>query len=438
LANTGYIDIRVIAQTNKYVVYETARIKDQRPFARKQLRPEYELVDADRFRNEARLLARLDHPNIVRVIDQQLADSPLFVVTPLYQQNLREWLGNHSSASETHEADIEDVFARILDAVAYAHEQGVIHRDLKPENILLNSPRDLVVIDFNISVSSEGLTQRLTPHGQALGTPHYIAPEQLRDASSVDQRTDIYSLGIILYELHGGKVGSSTLDFQDLPLSIASIVERCTNADRAKRFPCIRDLIRAWRLACDLNTKQSEINELEIFMLEDGHISTTRAEGTLALLEAYADDDDLLDKFFMESSQTAITALADCDVSRLERLVRRWTKFFSEASWPFSYTDEIARRCEQLWFQIKSVSVKAELVTALIILANRHHRYFVWRAAARLIEEDQSKEYVDQLIQRMIVLDEDELAFVADYLAKARISPTLRTLFEPKSQEFTG
>ena len=72
MTNTGYIDIRQIAQTNKYVVHEAARIKDQRCFAKKQLLKEYEFLDADRFRNEVRLLARLDHPNIIRVIDQHL------------------------------------------------------------------------------------------------------------------------------------------------------------------------------------------------------------------------------------------------------------------------------------------------------------------------------------------------------------------------------
>lgn len=201
---SSYVDLFEIEKTQQYVVYETARVKDQHIFAKKQLKQEAESVGADRFRNEARLLARLDHPNIIRVVDQQLIESPLYVITPRYQTDLRKWLGRRGDGG-TDKTDLQDIFERVLDAVAYAHEQGVIHRDLKPENVLLNSPRDVVLIDFNISVSAQdGPEYRLTRPGQIIGTFLYLAPEQLRDPTSIDERADIYGLGIILYEMYGG------------------------------------------------------------------------------------------------------------------------------------------------------------------------------------------------------------------------------------------
>lgn len=430
MANTGYINIRQIARTNKYVVHEVARVKDQRCFAKKELLPQHEYLEVDRFRNEVRLLARLDHPNIIRVTDQQLNDTPLFVITPLYKQNLREWLRTQVLSESQLETDIEDVFTRILDAVAYAHEQGVIHRDLKPENILLNSARDLVVIDFNISISSDSENQRLTLPGEALGTRLYISPEQLRDASSVDERTDIFSLGIILYELHGGRVGSSTLDLRNLPKIARRLVEGCTHVDRTKRFSTVRELIRTWRLACDLNTKQSEINEIESFMLAENNISTNDAERISELFEAYADDEDMVNKFFMTADEQAFVALEIHDVSCIERLTQQWTNFFSETSWPFSYTDDIAKRCEFLWAWIGSASARAQLIIALIILGNRHNRYFVWKVAARLIEASKTKETIEQLASRMIMLDKDDLTSVRDYLSMPKIASKLRPIFK--------
>lgn len=329
--DASYIDLSTIATTHQYVVYETARIKDQHIFAKKQLKREAESLGADRFRNEARLLARLDHPNIIRVIDQQLSDFPLYVITPRYQGNLREWLAKNTCDTET---DVQDIFERLLDAVAYAHEQGVIHRDLKPENVLLNSPRDVVLIDFNISVSPEDKINRLTMPGVALGTPHYLAPEQLRDSASIDQRADIYSLGIILYEIHGGRVGSSTLDVNDLPVSIRGIVQRCTQADRSRRYSSVHELKRAWHLALDLNTKQSEVNELESFMLQGYKSNSAQVERVLDLLDDYSTDPDRIDRFFMEADVDAIGVLAAESLSRLESLLSHWIRFFSEKIGP--------------------------------------------------------------------------------------------------------
>ena len=132
----------------------------------------------------------------------------------------------------------------------------------------------------------------------------------------------------------------------------------------------------------------------------------------------------------MNAEQQAVVALENYDAARLEFLIQRWTKFFSETNWPFSYTDDIAKRCESLWTWIESSGARAELVTALVVLANRHNRFFVWRVAARLIEASQTRESIEQLVPRMMMLDEDELASVSDYLAKPKIASKLRPIFE--------
>ena len=434
MSNVSFVDIRIRAETNKYIVYETARTKDQRLFAKKQLRSGCSALDTDRFKNEARVLARLDHPNIIRVVDQQLNELPLYVITPLYAQNLRDWLGSRDWHSALPNTDVEDIFSRVLDAIAYAHDQGVIHRDLKPENILLNSAQDVVVIDFNISVSSQSAVERLTPSGHALGTPHYLAPEQLRDASSVDVRTDIFSLGVILFELYGGKVGSSVLDLEPLPSAIRSIVEMCTQADRTKRFPSVRSLASAWRLANDLHTKHSEINELESFMLLSKNVGANHAAAILHLLETYADDDDIIDKFFMEVCEDAVKRLVEIDANRVGRLIDHWTAFFSQHRWPFSYTDDIARRCEMLWTWIPISEIRAELTRGLVLLASRHNRFFVWRVAGRLVERCQGED-VGSLLRRLLVLDKNDLISISSYFTKAKLAPELRGLFSTIADE---
>ncbi len=430
--DSSYIDLVTIAITNQYLVYKTARIKDQHTFAKKQLKPEYESSGAERFRNEVRLLARLDHPNIIRVIDQQLSEFPLYVVTPLYEFNLREWLVSKSKSGCNTNAEVQDIFERLLDAVAYAHTQGVIHRDLKPENVLLNSSRDVVLIDFNISVSPDEKTVRLTMPGEMLGTPHYLAPEQLRDAMSTDQRGDIYGLGIILYEMYGGKVGSSTLALDTLPVAMRGIVTRCTQADRGRRYSTVSELKRAWHLALDFNTKQSEVNEIEGFMLDGNKYGLTGAERVLDLLEAYSDDLDRIDRFFMEADIQAVSDLASENIGRLEPLLFSWVGFISEKRWPFSYTDDIARRIEALWPLIESSFVRAKFVSALIAIGNNHNRFYVWRVTATLIEHVVDQADVDILIQELTVMDRDELVNVSEYLVRSRLNTMLEQIF-PKS-----
>ncbi|MDP1939311.1 MAG: serine/threonine-protein kinase [Gallionella sp.] len=427
--DASYIDLSIIATTHQYAVFEIARVKDQHPFAKKQLKPESEALGADRFRNEVRLLARLDHPNIIRVIDQQLSDFPLYVVTPLYKGNLREWIRSATKGVVLAGDDIQDIFDRLLDAVAYAHDQGIIHRDLKPENVLLNSPRDVVLIDFNISVLPDDTIPRLTRPGEVLGTPHYLAPEQLRGMVEIDHRVDIFSLGIILYEMHGGKIGSSILDLSYLPAAIRGIVQRCIQADRAKRYSTVSDLKRAWHLALDLNTKQSEVNELEGFMLSGYKFNSGQIERILDLLDEYSDDPDRVDRFFMEADPEAISVLAVENLGRLEPLLSNWIGFISQKSWPFSHTDAIARRVEALWPAIESPLIRAELVVALIVLGNNHNRFFVWRSAATLIERCVHREDVDALIQQLTIMDRHDLTTVSGYLVRSRLNPVLAQLF---------
>jgi hypothetical protein len=158
----------------------------------------------ERFRREAQALAKLDHPNIVRVFGSGASDSVGYIVMEFVEgTTLREAM--RSSAIGPTEA--LKIVPKICDALAYAHDQGIVHRDIKPENILLGVGGKVKVVDFGLAkiTADESSEMVLTQTGARLGTLRYMAPEQV-DGVSVDHRADIYSLGVVLYEMLTGQV----------------------------------------------------------------------------------------------------------------------------------------------------------------------------------------------------------------------------------------
>jgi len=185
------------------IVYSADDLKHHRKVAIKVLRPELSAsLFADRFLREIETAAGLTHPHILPVYDSGRANGSLYYVMPFVAgESLRQRLDREGKLP------IEDavrITGEVADALHHAHEQGVVHRDIKPENILLESGH-AVVADFGIAkaVSLAG-GERLTETGMAVGTPAYMSPEQASGEARLDGRSDVYSLGCVLFELLGG------------------------------------------------------------------------------------------------------------------------------------------------------------------------------------------------------------------------------------------
>jgi tetratricopeptide (TPR) repeat protein len=155
-----------------------------------------------RFQREARVVAKLDHANIVPVYDfNEHEGSPYLVMRFIEGETLKARLDRgRLSLSE-----IFHVIRPMGDALGYAHDQGVLHRDIKPSNVLLRQDRKVFLSDFGLARIMEAGESSLTRDAM-IGTPHYIAPEQALGQSALDARTDIYSFGVVLYELFTGRV----------------------------------------------------------------------------------------------------------------------------------------------------------------------------------------------------------------------------------------
>ena len=199
-----YIIEREIGAGGMATVYLARDVKHNRKVALKVLRPELGAVlGTERFLSEISVTANLQHPHLLPLFDSGEADGLLFYVMPFIQgESLRDRLDREKQLPVEEAVRIAVAAASALD---YAHRHNVVHRDLKPENILLHDGQP-VVADFGIAlaVTNAGGT-RVTQTGLSLGTPQYMSPEQATGDRVIDARSDIYSLGAVLYEMLTGE-----------------------------------------------------------------------------------------------------------------------------------------------------------------------------------------------------------------------------------------
>jgi serine/threonine-protein kinase len=221
-----------------------------------------------RFIREAQVAGRVDHPNVVEVYDVgQEGDSFYMVMELLQGEPLSEYLGREGKLTPQ---QVCSILIPVMSGLSAAHAAGVIHRDLKPDNIYVcrgpHGEHVPKVLDFGISKMSNlagEVTSGITRAGMVMGTPHYMAPEQVR-AKPVDVRTDVYALGVILYEMLGGDLPFPGDTYSDLVLKIMTespkplgqlaprtppalidIVERAMARDPDARFADVAELSRA-------------------------------------------------------------------------------------------------------------------------------------------------------------------------------------------------
>jgi serine/threonine-protein kinase len=195
---------RQVGQGGMATVYLARDLKHERQVAVKVLRQELSAsLGADRFLREIRVAANLQHPNILGLYDSGETEGLLYYVMPFVEgESLRDRLNREQQLPIP---DALQITREAAEALAYAHKRGIVHRDIKPENILLLGGHALVA-DFGIARAvSQASEEKLTQTGMAIGTPHYMSPEQSLGSDHVDARSDVYSLGCVLYEMLVGQ-----------------------------------------------------------------------------------------------------------------------------------------------------------------------------------------------------------------------------------------
>jgi len=259
-----------LGQGGMGAVFHATQLVSEKPVALKWMLRQGNPQASARFLREARAAGRIRHPNVVDIYDVgRDGDIDYLVMELLRGESLRARL-DRSALGMT---EAVDLLLPAMHGIAAAHRAAVIHRDLKPDNVFLCEGADghaaeAKVLDFGISqiTSADAEDPAITREGSVLGTPTYMSPEQLRNASDVDVRTDVYSFGVILYEAVTGRPPFSDPSFSalvlaiaqtdppapstivaDLPVAFEQVLLRAIARDRDRRFPDMETFIAAVR-----------------------------------------------------------------------------------------------------------------------------------------------------------------------------------------------
>jgi serine/threonine protein kinase len=190
----------------------------------------------ERFKNEAKLMASLDHPNILKVIDFDDQPQQLSIVMEFLEgEDLNKKIKNKGALKEV---ELLAIFSQTLSAFQYAHEKGIVHRDIKPSNIFVLPDGTVKILDFGIA-KLFGQNNEMTQTGTQMGTPIYMSPEQVKADKTIDHRSDIYSLGVTLYYALNGKPPYDSTTSSQFDIFSKIVYEQLTLGDIHSRFDAI-------------------------------------------------------------------------------------------------------------------------------------------------------------------------------------------------------
>jgi serine/threonine-protein kinase len=256
-----YTPERQLGRGGMATVYLAQDLHHDRPVALKVFHPELTAAFGERFLREIRVAAKLSHPHILTVHDSGESAGLLWYTMPLVDgESLRQRLDRES------QLPVEEalrIARTVAEALEFAHAHGIVHRDIKPENILLFG-NEAMVADFGIALAINAVGEdRLTQTGLSLGTPAYMSPEQVCAEPEIDGRTDIYSLGCVLYEMlvgeapYTGRTPQAVVArrltepppgiraIRDVPLALEQAIHRALARNPADRFATAGDFARA-------------------------------------------------------------------------------------------------------------------------------------------------------------------------------------------------
>lgn len=335
-----------------------------------------------RFEREVRAQSTLTHAGIMPVVASNFIDSPPWFVMPLAEYSLRDLL--QQEGPELSHDECVSIVSQLAEALAHAHQDGVIHRDVKPENLLWLDER-WVLSDFGLCRDYGADSTTYTQAGTALGTLPYMAPEQWTDPHNVKAPADIFSIGRVFYELLTGRVPWPSIQMERVPDRFKYIVTKCLNEAPNSRYSSVEafmtDLQALTASQTDLALPLDHAQQLAEKVAANDPAATVEL---VHFVLRNVSDEIFLGKFLPSVTPPVLAALQNHDHSAFAQIVRAFDRVCS-GSHPFSWTDS-AGRCLNRVFRISDDPALRQLVLARILrLGTEHNRWAVREIYVSLI-----------------------------------------------------
>jgi eukaryotic-like serine/threonine-protein kinase len=390
-----------------------------------------------RFAREVRMMQKIDHPNVVRILAAGLEHEPPYFVMPLAMNSLADEIGE----LKEDENKAIGAFLEICKGVVAIHEAGVVHRDIKPANALRLKDGTIAISDLGLAKLVERDTTILTQTHMIVGTDAYLAPEQrLPDGSRhADEKTDVYQLGKTLYEFVTGRT-PAFIGLSGLPPGMARIIRRATREDPAERFASVADLVTALEQYVRSNDpKFSTRNALEK-LVEDAKTGDGVDVGELCQL--LSQSHEMNKELFCELFDQIPDAI-------LIKAAKKFPDLFAEAltiylsaldetasSQSFSYAEGVASSMESVFGNVKSADIRAKALVCAMVAACRLNRFAAMDTCNSMLSSVKDDETAYALVDLV-----SDRAGITEFMERRpdyqKFHPVIRIYLEKSTDEST-
>ena len=392
-----------------------------------------------RFEKEIKIQTKLEHSNIVQILDFNTCDenSIPYYTMPLARKNFQKFLCEYRQdhiQPYMDDSDVQFYFEQILDAVRYAHSEGVIHRDLKPENILVYGEDVLKVSDFGLGKFINRKTEVLTKTVMKMGSEAYAAPEQFQEgnAKNVDERADIFSLGKILYEI-------ITFDF---PLHIDEekiehskykrIVKKATKPNKERRYQTIEEMYDEFQLLSG-NKCNNFSNPVEVLKKAYREYKETNNKIELKtlidMLLLYKTNYAIYTNVLMKFDNLTLIQMHKHYGEEFYEIINQYLLHVAGVDHPFSFTDNIANFLIKVLYLINNDDLQEEIITVFLEIGYRHTRFYFGNVLESYLSS------IDNDIERQIISREvikhnpRQSRCIATYINKSKVPKLIESAF---------
>lgn len=381
-----------------------------------------------RFKREVTCQRSLEHPGVLPIIAMNLsADTPFFVME-LASGSLRDRLPlNANPPVPLSEGDVWRIFDEVLEAVSFAHENGVVHRDLKPENILFYEDR-AVLSDFGLGKRFHTDSTVLTVTGMVLGTIGYIAPEQFTRSKDADERCDVYALGRILHEMLTGQYSATSIDVMEVPAKYRHIISKATKTAPEQRFQTVAEMRREFALLGeDVEDVQSPADRAAKLVKKIANGKSNKIDEFVRII--IENDEDLA--LFMEVvpliPESVLAQVSLEDPEQYFAVVQVFDKF-ADGQFGFDFTDTIARFLVATYKASSDVRVHEIVLRRLLVLGASHNRWFVRNKFVELVRSALTEPHYAPVVANALRDNDWAIDFVRSALQELSLPPVIASV----------